>query len=403
VGGSGIGFVLTLLIIEFIDEFIGGAREAAWPLIRDDLALNYTQIGVLLAVPTVVSSLVEPFLGVLGDIGKRRILIVGGGVFFALALLLTGISRSYLWLLAGFVLFNPASGAFVSLSQASLMDVDPARRERTMALWTFAGSLGVVLGPLALAGVLALSFGWRDVFLATAGLAVALVLVASRYSFRNGLTEGEVPPRFIDAARGVIEALKRSEVLRWLVLLQFSDLMLDVLLGYLALYFVDVVGVPIALASAAVAVWSGVGLLGDFLLIPLLERVEGLRYLRISAVVELVLFVAFLLIRVYALKLAILAFLGLFNAGWYSILKARLYDTLPGRSGTVLAVYNVFGLTGALLPWLLGWTAERVGLESAMWLLALGPIALILGLPRSGGSDAAARTPRLGRRRHNDC
>jgi MFS transporter, FSR family, fosmidomycin resistance protein len=382
--GSGAGFVLVLLIIEFIDEFIYGAREAAWPLIRDDLALNYAQIGVLLAVPTVVSSLVEPFLGVLGDVWKRRALILGGGVLFALALLLTGISRSYLWLLASFVLFNPASGAFVSLSQASLMDVDPSRREKNMARWTFAGSLGVLLGPLALALVLALSFGWRAVFLVVAALTLMVVLVATRYPFRNGVEEGVRLPGFEEALRDGIEAFRRGELLRWLVLLQFSDLMLDVLLGYLALYFVDVVGVPIVRASAAVAVWSGVGLLGDFLLIPLLDHVDGLRYLRISALVELLLFVAFLLMRDYAVKLAILAFLGLFNAGWYSILKARLYDTLPGRSGTVLAVDNVFGLTGALLPWALGWTAERVGLQGAMWLLALGPIVLLLGLPGSG-------------------
>jgi len=33
-------------------------------------------------------------------------------------------------------------------------------------------------------------------------------------------------------------------------------------------------------AAASVAVWTGVGLLGDFLLIPLLERVKGMDYLR---------------------------------------------------------------------------------------------------------------------------
>src|SRR3546814_5793437 len=40
-----------------------------------------------------------------------------------------------------------------------------------------------------------------------------------------------------------LRALRRGDVLRWLTLLQFSDLMLDILLGFLALYFVDVVGV----------------------------------------------------------------------------------------------------------------------------------------------------------------
>jgi hypothetical protein len=107
---------------------------------------------------------------------------------------------------------------------------------------------------------------------------------------------------------------------------------------------VDAVGVTPAQAGAAVAVWTGVGLLGDLLLIPLLERVRGLNYLRLSALMELVLFPAFLLVPTFWVKLVLLGFLGLFNAGWYSILKAQLYSAMPGQSGTVMTVSNVFGL-----------------------------------------------------------
>ena len=82
-----------------------------------------------------------------------------------------------------------------------------------------------------------------------------------------------------------------------MVLLEFSDLMLDVLYGFLALYFVDVVGFTASKAALAVAVWTGFSLLGDFLLIPLLEKVRGLNYLRFSVVAELILFPAFLLFQ----------------------------------------------------------------------------------------------------------
>ena len=33
-------FTFTLLLIEFLDEFVFGAREAAWPLVRTDLGLG---------------------------------------------------------------------------------------------------------------------------------------------------------------------------------------------------------------------------------------------------------------------------------------------------------------------------------------------------------------------------
>ena len=61
--GSSAIFVLTLLAIEFLDEFIFGAREAACPLIRTDLDLIYAQGGVvLLSLPSLVGSLVEPVI-----------------------------------------------------------------------------------------------------------------------------------------------------------------------------------------------------------------------------------------------------------------------------------------------------------------------------------------------------
>src|SRR5262249_24346969 len=138
-------------------------------------------------------------------------------------------------------------------------------------------------------------------------------------------------------------ALRSREVLRWLTLLTFSDLMLDMLGGFITLYFVDVVGVSPIEAAFAVLVWTGVGLTGDLLLLPLLERVNGLRYLRYDAVVVLFLYPIFLLWPGTGGKLILLSLLGILNAGWYSILKAQLYTSLPGQSGMAMAVGSIFG------------------------------------------------------------
>jgi FSR family fosmidomycin resistance protein-like MFS transporter len=97
-------FVLTLLAIEFLDEFVFGAREAAWPLIRNDLGLTYTQIGLLLGIPNVIANLIEPWLGILGDVWRRRVLVLGGGIVFTLALGLTAASYSFFLLLVSFIL-----------------------------------------------------------------------------------------------------------------------------------------------------------------------------------------------------------------------------------------------------------------------------------------------------------
>jgi FSR family fosmidomycin resistance protein-like MFS transporter len=381
-------FVLTLLAIELLDELVFGVREAAWPLIRNDLGLSYAQIGLLLGVPAILASLIEPFFGIFSDMGRRRILILGGGVCFGVAMLLSGISHSFGLLMASFILFYPASGAFVSLSQGALMDHDPARHEQNMARWTFAGSLGVVIGSLSLGAIVGIGLGgWRELFLALGIAAFVLTFIARRFSFANVQAESEENVSFMQSMKNAFGALRRRDVLRWLTLLECSNLMLDILLGYLALYFVDVVGMSEVEAGIAVAVWTVVGLLGDLLLIPLLERVCGLDYLRVSAALELVLFTAFLLVPNVVLKLIILGALGFFNSGWYSILQGQLYSSMPGQSGAVLTISNVFGLIGGLIPTAVGLLAERVGLGSAMWFLLIGPIALLIGLPRGRGVE----------------
>ena len=201
-------------------------------------------------------------------------------------------------------------------------------------------------------------------------------------------TGGQIVLSFRRGLVGALSSLRSRSVIRWLVLLEFSDLMLDGLHGYLALYFVDVAQVSAASAALGVAVWTGFGLLGDFLLIPLLSRVRGLAYLRLSALAQLLLFPAFLLVPGLGPKLAVAALMGLSHAGWYAILKAQLYSSMPGRSGTVLSLRNVSGLFGSLIPLGIGMAASAWGLGPAMWLLVAGPIALLVGIPRSESPPA---------------
>jgi FSR family fosmidomycin resistance protein-like MFS transporter len=379
-----------------LDELVDGSLQAAWPLVRLDLGLSYAEIGLLLALPKIVGNVAEVPLGLLGDARSRRALILAGGAGFTFSLLLVATSGGFLSLLVALMLFNPSAGAFVSLSQAALMDSAPARHEQNMARWAFAGSLGIVAGSLALNTLTAAGAGWRAWFGATCGVSLLLVVAARRFVFAAPAAiaaPADAPAADVDAraakdtgfkarALDALRALKRREVRRWLVLLELSDLMLDGFHGFLALYFVDVVGASDARAALAVSVWTGVGLAGDLLLIPLLERVRGLSYLRWSAAAMLLLFPAFLLAPGANTRLALLGLIGVTNAGWYSILKAQLYTAMPAQSGAALALSNLSGLAGCVVPLALGLVAERWGLGPMMWLLLAGPVGFLVAIPR---------------------
>jgi len=382
---------LIFLVIEFLDELVYGAMEAAWPLIRNELGLTYTQVGLAMSLPVFASLVFEPLLGILGDTRHRRKVILSGGVVFVIALGLTALAPNFLLFALMVSLLQLASGAFVSLSQSTLMDIDSERQEHNMARWTFAGSIGVALGPLYLGLCILLGWGWRGMVWGLAFFSLAVCVLAflnlpKRLPAEEKATE---PVSLRSSASRAIAALRKKEVLRWLILLEFSDLLLDVLYSYLALYLVDVAGLTPAQATLGVAVWTGVGLAGDFLLIPLLERVRGLDYLRVSVIIEMVLYPLFLLVPLIWVKFVILGLLGLFNAGWYSILRGNLYKELPGQSGSVLLLDNAISLVAGLIPLGIGWAAQTWGLHNAMWLLLAGPLALLIGLPRGRGASPA--------------
>jgi FSR family fosmidomycin resistance protein-like MFS transporter len=315
-------------------------------------------------------------------------------------------ARSFAVLLAAFVAFYPASGAFVSLTQAEIMDAWPHRQAQVMARWDLAGAAGAVAGPLLLAAVLAVEGegevgggSWRAGFLALAvisGLIWLGALVRGRpapdgrdsadggdsagggEAADGGEAEDAERPAWRARVREIGAALRDWGTLRWLLLIEVADLLVDVFTGFLALYLVDVVHMTPAVAALAIAIRLGAALAGDAALIVILERVSDLTVLRVSAAAAALLYPGFLLVPGVVPKLAVLAALSTATAPWYPVLQARLYGSLPGRSSVAVTLSSAAGLAGGLGPLAVGLVAQGFGLSWALAGLVLVPVAVLL-------------------------
>jgi MFS transporter, FSR family, fosmidomycin resistance protein len=371
---------------------VDGAKGAALPLIRHDLRLGYAQIGLLASVPLLVGGLLELPLGMLAGEGRRRRLaVLGGGVLFVLTLLAVASATSFPVLLAALIAFYPASGAFVSLTQAELMDSWPDRQAQVMARWDLAGSAGAMAGPLLLTVVLAAGGGWRDSYLVLAGAAAVTWLgmclrgphspAAVARSSDEGPSEAGTT-----RARDVFGALRRWGTLRWLVLVEVANLLVDVFTGFLALYLVDVVHMRPAIAALGIAIRLGAALAGNAALVVMLERAGDLVVLRASAMAAALLYPGFLLVPGMVPKLAILAGLSAATAPWYPLLQARLYGSLPGRSSVAVTLSSAAGLAGGLGPLAVGLIAQAFGLPWALAGLAVVPVAVLAVCAGAGRS-----------------
>ena len=338
-------------------------------------------------MPLLVGGLLELPLGILaGQGGRRRLAILGGGIIFVLTLLGVASARSFTVLLCAFIAFYPASGAFVSLTQAEIMDAWPDRQAQVMARWDLAGSTGAVAGPLLLIMVLASGSSWRVGYLVLAGIA-ALAWLGAYLRGPAGLAAsppeadtGDEPERrpWKARVREIADALRDWGTLRWVLLIEVADLLVDTFTGFLALYLVDVAHLTPAVAALAIAIRLGAALAGDAALVVILERAGDLAVLRASAVAAALLYPGFLLVPGIGPKLIVLAALSAATAPWYPLLQARLYGSLPGRSSVAVTLSSAAGLAGGLGPLAVGLVAQGFGLSWALAGLVVVPVAVLL-------------------------
>jgi FSR family fosmidomycin resistance protein-like MFS transporter len=398
------------LAVEFADELVDGVKGAALPAIQHSLGLSYTQLGLLASVPLLLGGLLELPLGLLAGLGRRRrVTVLGGGVVFVLSVAAAAFARDFAELLTAFVIFYPASGAFVSLTQATLMDAEPDRQARSMARWDLAGNAGAVAGPVLLVAVLAAHGDWRGGYLLVAALSAIVWLSVLRTrpareaSARNALVSdapGSDAPGSDETgseetgseettdepSAGLRDILEHARVAaRWLVLLEVANLLVDGLTGFVAVYLVDVARLTPALAAIAIAIRLGAALAGDAALIIVLERFqerakEG-TILRATAVAAAVLFPAFLLVPGAVPKLVSLAMLSAVTAAWYPLLQARLYGATPSQVAVTLS--TAASLAGGLGPLAVGLAAQAFGLPWALAGLAAVPPIIAFGAHRS--------------------
>jgi len=182
--------------------------------------------------------------------------------------------------------------------------------------------------------------------------------------------------------RNLWEAICNYNLLRWLALLEVSDLLLDMFSGYVALYFADVMGLDAVRTSLVLSLLMLVSLVSDLVTIPLLERFAGRAIVRFTAAWAVLVYAAFLLAPWPLVKIALALFVRLSTLGWYPVLEGEAYAAAQGRSGTMKAVQSLGGLVAGVIAGVIGWVAGLAGLQAAMWILLLGPLCLAVFVPR---------------------
>ncbi|HLZ22889.1 MAG TPA: MFS transporter [Ktedonobacterales bacterium] len=387
----------TLLTTALLDELTSGFPVVALPLLRDRLHLTYAQAGFLFTAGALSSLVIEPALNLLADRGSKRPLIASGMLALAVAFVILGLAVSYPMLILGFVVFFPATGAAVGLSQAALVDARPADAPRTLARWTLLSGVGDLLSPLAVVVLLALGQGWPAICAlgAAVWLAILPLFLSQRYIANQSPPPALSAPMDEDAGAGVrigLRAVLRDTLLiRWVAVGVLCNMLDEIFLAFAALYLRDRLHASAEAVTLTVLAGTVGALLSLVVLERLLARIDGPRLLPWFALLTLAAVVTFLLAPGLALAAAALFIVNLGAAGWYPIAQAAAYARAPGRSGAVLAVTSISAPFEIAMPGIVGMLAAHYGISAGVAFLGLAPLGVLVLAPRS--PDLTRRSP----------
>jgi MFS family permease len=400
----------TLINMGLLDELLTGFPIIGLPLARAQLGLSYEQIGLLFSIGAVVSAVVEPPMYLLSDRGSKRWWIVGGFAILALAFLLAGSVPTFFVLVLSFVLFYPANGAAIGLSQALLIDLAPQQSARTMTRWTLLSGIGDLLSPLAVTTILAFGLGWRGLcwIAAACWFIAALIVFAQRfptptssYSHENQV-EANVAEQSINEPIGesiekaveqpaeqpasifqnLRQGLRDTVLLRWGALSILTGMLDEVFLTFVVLYLRDVLHASELTIGVIVAAQMLASLLSLFALERLLDRIAPVRLLTLAASLTLLGVIGLLALHALWCAALSLVIISLGAACLYPIVESEAYNRQPGRSGTVRAIIQLGTPFEIVLPGIVGLIAVRFGLLASLGFLGSAPLLFLLLAPR---------------------
>ena len=371
----------TLVSMGMSDEIITGFTIVGLPLLRDQLGLSYTQIGLLFVIQSLASILLDPVLNLLTERGAKQFWILAGLLVLALSAVLRANTHSFIVLLLAFGILSPASEMGIGISEAALIELNPAQETQAMALWTFLSGIGDFLSPLLVTVFVSMHLGWSVLcwIAASIWLILALIIGTQRLPRSNDASDEESHTSFIILLGRLHTALRDPVLLRWVALATIPTMVDEVFLGFIALYLRDVMHVSQATIGIIVAIHTFGALLGLFLLDHFLLKWSTPRRLLLwLSLLVLVSMVCLLTIHILWIITFALFVIGLGASSWYPIAKGQAYARLPGHASIVLTVTSLFAAVDVAIPGVVSIIADRYGLLAGLVFLGLAPVLMLL-------------------------
>ena len=380
--GAALTILFSAAICHGINDTMQAVLLSVYPLLRDNYALSFAQIGMITLVFQVTASILQPIFGTFTDKYPLPYVLPVAPICTLAGLLLLAMAGSYPAVLLaatmigiGSSLFHPEASRVARLSSGG-------RFGFAQSVFQVGGNTGTAIGPLLTAAIVLPRGQWAIAWIAPfAVLAFMLLSYVGRW-YAAWLKDHARKA----AARMHERVFSNRQVvgaLSVLLILMFSKFIyLTSLQSFYSFYLISHFGVSQAQTQLYLFVMLGAQALGTFLGGPLSDRIGTKSVIWLSILGALPFTLALPYTNLFWTAVLTIP-IGLVISSAFSAMVVYAQELLPGRVGMISGLFFglAFGMAG-LGAAALGLLADATSIDAVFrvcsYLPALGFFALLL-------------------------
>jgi len=380
--------LFAISFCHLLNDMMQSLLSAIYPQLKESLALNFAQVGIISATYQLTASLLQPLVGLYSDKHPLPFSLPVAMVFTLIGLLVLSISDTYGLLVFAAAMVGFGSAIFHPESARVARMASGGRHGLAQSLFQVGGNFGQALGPL-MATAIVLNYGQVSIawFALMALLAIVILYNVGVWYKTHGLERIRASAKLHPAPElsrgGVVGAIAV------LMMLIFSKQIYFAAIGnYYTFYLIEHFQVSLRtaqlflfmfLAPVAVGTIAG-GLVGD--------RIGRKYVIWFSVLGALPFTLALPFVNLFWTGVLSI-FIGLTLSSSFPAIVVYAQELMPQKVGTISGLFFgfAFGLSG-LGAAALGWLADRTSIEFVYLVCSVLPALGLLAalLPDLGGS-----------------
>jgi FSR family fosmidomycin resistance protein-like MFS transporter len=372
----------ALSLCHLLNDTIQSLLPAIYPVLQENYALSFTQIGILHFAFQGTASVLQPAVGLATDRRPRfRLLSLGMGMSLA-GLIILAYAHGFSVLVLAAMCIGLGSAIFHPDASRLARVASGGRYGTAQSVFQVGGNTGSAIGPL-LAAYIVLPFGQPSIAWFSALALLGMVVLWNVGTWARDRHRERVAARAAPPPEPALPGRRILVIITILALLVFSKYVyVASLTSFYTFYLIETFGVTVRVSQLLLFVFLGAIALGTFAGGPIGDRIGR----------KAVIWVSILGVLPFTLALphanlfwtAILTFIiGVVIASAFSAILVYAQQLVPNRIGLISGLFfgfafGVAGIGAAALGILADWKGIAFVYQVCAWLPLIGLLTVFL-------------------------